>query len=136
MGLIGVMFIGMTGSIAALGDTLFPSMSFTQGFRQDFDTSSHFLLRLRGLHPLVAIVISFLLVGLARIQAAARGTIRRLSNLLIGLTVIQVLAGVMNLVLLAPVWLQLLHLLLADLVWITLVLYTDRSLRGGKIPVM
>ena len=42
--------------------------------------------------------------------------------LLAALVAIQTLLGVLNVALLAPVWLQLVHLLLADLLWISLVL--------------
>jgi heme A synthase len=49
-------------------------------------------------------------------------TANRLARGVAGLAVLQVVAGVVNVVLLAPVWMQLLHLLLADVLWITLVL--------------
>jgi len=42
--------------------------------------------------------------------------------------VTQLLAGLVNLVLLAPVWMQLVHLLLADLLWIVLVLLAAATL--------
>ena len=35
----------------------------------------------------------------------------------------QLVAGVVNVMLLAPVWMQLFHLLLADALWIVLVLF-------------
>ena len=38
------------------------------------------------------------------------------------LSLAQLCAGALNLLLLAPVWMQITHLLLADLVWIALVL--------------
>ena len=130
LGLLGILFIGMTGVIAALGDTLFPPMSIAEGFIQDIDPSSHFLLRLRGFHPVIALAISFLLIALARAQRVGRGSAWRITGLLIVLTVIQIIAGVLNVFLLAPIWLQLVHLLLADTLWITFVLFTDRSLRA------
>ena len=37
-------------------------------------------------------------------------------------------AGLLNLVLLAPVWMQIVHLLLADVVWVALVLLAARAL--------
>jgi len=130
IGLLGVLFIGMTGAIAALGDTLFPSTSLLSGFMQDLDPQSNLLLRLRGLHPIVAIAVSFYLIGLIRFQQEASRTPGRLPALLIGIIALQLAAGAINVLLLAPVWLQLLHLALADSLWISFVLYTDRVLFG------
>jgi heme A synthase len=45
--------------------------------------------------------------------------------------VLQLLVGVVNVLLLAPVWLQLVHLLLADLLWIALVLLSTRALAAS-----
>src|ERR1700724_4307187 len=52
--LVAVMLVGVSGAIAALGDTLFPARSLAQGFAQDFDPAANVFLRLRGLHPLIA----------------------------------------------------------------------------------
>jgi len=41
---------------------------------------------------------------------------------LIGIVILQISAGAMNLSLLAPTWMQLIHLLIADLVWIAMIL--------------
>jgi heme A synthase len=51
------------------------------------------------------------------------------------LAMIQLLAGLINVVLLAPVWMQLLHLLLADALWITLVLLGAVLLRRSATRV-
>ncbi len=48
--------VSVTGAIAALGDTLFPATSLAQGFHQDFSGAANFLLRLRILHPTLAIL--------------------------------------------------------------------------------
>ncbi|MFN2148685.1 MAG: COX15/CtaA family protein [Anaerolineales bacterium] len=128
IGLIGVLFIGMTGAIAALGDTLFPSSSLLEGLRQDLDPGSNILLRLRGMHPLVAIGVSSYLIVLIRMQSSKNGSPEWLSRPLLVLIIFQLAAGALNVLLLAPVWLQLIHLLLADGVWIGLVMYADRLL--------
>ena len=39
-----------------------------------------------------------------------------------GMVFIQLIAGAVNIALLAPVWMQIVHLLLADLLWIALVI--------------
>ena len=133
LGLVGVILIGMTGSIAALGDTLFPATSISEGLRQDFDSASHILLRLRSLHPIIAVMVSTILLGIARFSYSGREDLIRIRDILAGLTIVQLLAGAINVVLLAPVWLQLLHLLLADLLWISLVILADRARREPTV---
>ena len=56
IGLFCVMATGMTGSLAALGDTIFPSATLKDALVQDFSSNSYVLLRLRILHPVVAVV--------------------------------------------------------------------------------
>ncbi len=115
----GLIVVGISGGIAALGDTLFASRSLAEGFQQDFSAASHPFVRLRILHPILAVVFGLVLLGLA---LKTVGTLRNLSVALIVVVVAQLSVGVVNLVLMAPVPLQLLHLLLADLLWITFVL--------------
>jgi heme A synthase len=131
-GLVGTLLIAVSGALAALGDTLFPASSLAEGIRQDLSTTAHFLERLRGLHPLFAVGIgcyavaaasyvnNFLRPGLARAQ--------QLTSVLTTLFLLQIGAGILNVLLLAPVWLQLIHLLLADLFWIALVLNSASAL--------
>lgn len=130
IGLLGVLFIGMTGAIAALGDTLFPSTSLLAGLQQDLNPGSHILLRLRALHPIIALGVSLYLLGLIRIVQAKFQIAGALPGALIGLIVLQLAAGSLNVILLAPVWLQIIHLLLADSLWIGLVLVSDRFIWG------
>lgn len=111
--------VSVTGAIAALGDTLFPSTSFAAGFQQDFSTTAHFLLRLRVIHPILAgCAGAFFLAAALSVPAA------KASRWAVFLVILQLCAGGINLLLLAPVWLQLVHLLLADSLWIALVILT------------
>jgi heme a synthase len=116
------MVMGVTGAIAALGDTLFPAQSLAAGFAQDLDPSANIFLRLRILHPMIAAGAAAWLVFYATSGAARGGSARRFAWALGAVLVAQLTAGILNLVLLAPVWLQMTHLLIADLLWITLVL--------------
>jgi heme A synthase len=59
--------------------------------------------------------------------------IRRLAIGLIILFVLQLIAGLVNLILLAPVWMQIIHLLLADLVWINLILLSAANFAEGEV---
>lgn len=122
--LLGVLLLGVSGAVTALGDTLFPPGSLAEGLRQDFSPAAHFLIRLRLLHPVIAIAVGLYVIlaaGLSSTWRPGRST-RRLARLVTLLFLIQLGAGAINVILLAPVWLQLVHLLLADLVWISLVL--------------
>ena len=113
-----LLVLGATGAIAALADTLFPVESLAQGLAADFDSSSHFLTRLRTIHPVVAVFSSAYLLHLAgNTLSRARGP----ALALIALVFSQLLVGVLNVVLLTPVTVQVLHLLLADCIWVMLI---------------
>ncbi len=134
--LVGTVFIGVSGAITALGDTLFPADSFAQGFVQDFSPTAHFLVRLRIYHPLVAVIVSgYILICLRRMRQEGWGARTEITTLLIILIILQLVAGAVNVVLLAPVWMQLVHLLLADLVWISLILTGGLLISSPRLPV-
>ena len=131
---------GATGAIAALGDTLFPAASLAEGMVRDFGPGAHFLERLRVFHPLIAIGAGLLWLHLA--QEVRRRTRARpplaAANAVTLLVFGQFGAGLLTLGLLAPIALQLTHLLLADLLWMAGVLLVDRSREGiaaGRGPV-
>jgi cytochrome c oxidase assembly protein subunit 15 len=132
IGMIAIMIVGVTGSLAALGDTLFPASSLGNALQQDFaghlTGESTWLLRWRWTHPTIAILASIFLIWLL-IRAARRGgpwDNRRLSALVVGLLVVQYVLGALDVWLLAPVWMQVVHLLGADALWIALVVLTAR----------
>jgi heme A synthase len=116
--------IGMSGAITALGDTLFPAESVSNIFAREQSETDHFLKGLRVWHPIFAIVAGFYIAFMAALfrMLSEKPTVKKFSMGLIGLYFIQLVAGGVNLILLAPVWMQLVHLLLADLVWIVLIL--------------
>ncbi|AUX41863.1 cytochrome oxidase assembly protein [Sorangium cellulosum] len=121
--LAGVLAVGVTGAIAALGDTLFAAGSLREGIAQDLSPAAHFLLRLRALHPVVAVLVGVYLLAARGAIAARRPSplVARLSTATGALVLLQLGAGILNLLLLAPVWMQLVHLLLADFLWMVLV---------------
>jgi heme A synthase len=125
-----MLLLGANGGITALGDTLYPATSLAEGLQQKFSPTAPLLVRLRLLHPLFAITVGVYLIAVGaygqsrRSSALAKGWWR----LLTGLYLMQLVAGASNVVLLAPVWLQLVHLLLSDLIWITLVLLVSTLL--------
>lgn len=121
-GVVAMLVVAATGAVAALADTLFPAESLAEGITADFGATANFLTRLRVLHPFVAVGAGVLLIWLvsrpAGLQPWRDSTPARL---VVWLVVIQVAAGVLNVVLLVPVAMQLIHLLLADLLWIAFV---------------
>jgi heme A synthase len=116
--------VSVTGAIAALGDTLFPVKSLAEGMRQDISTASSFLLRLRVLHPVLAVTAAgyFVYIAMSVLRSKPRPLATQIALAVIVLAIGQIGAGALNLTLLAPVWMQLVHLLLADLLWLSLVL--------------
>jgi len=127
-GVIVVLIVGVTGSLAALGDTLFPATSLGSALAQDFSATSGWLVRWRWTHPTVAFVASIFLVWLLvrAAQRSAHWDNRALSALVLLLLAAQYVLGVLDVVLLAPVWLQVAHLLGADVLWAALVVLTAR----------
>jgi cytochrome c oxidase assembly protein subunit 15 len=125
---IVVMIVGVTGSLAALGDTLFPASSLGAAFAQDFSATSGWLVRWRWTHPTVAFLASVFLIWML-VRASRRSTHwdnRGLSMLVLVLLAAQYVLGVLDVVLLAPTWLQIAHLLGADLLWAALVVLAAR----------
>lgn len=118
---VALLLVGVTGAVTALGDTLFPAGSLREGIEQDFAATAHFLVRLRVWHPVSAVVAGLYVVGVAVMTAMRRPSARRAAQALVALYLLQLCGGFVNLALLAPVWMQMVHLLLADLTWIGLV---------------
>ena len=121
IGLAAVMAIGMTGSLAALADTIFPVESLRSSLLQDFSATSHFLLRLRLLHPIAAVVgatyVLWVVMKFWKKRELSEWTLSAIGTTL----ALQIGLGALNIFLLAPVWLQMAHLLVADVFWILLV---------------
>ncbi|HKF48247.1 MAG TPA: COX15/CtaA family protein [Terracidiphilus sp.] len=125
---IVVMMVGVTGSLAALGDTLFPATSLGAALREDFAATSGWLVRWRWTHPTIAFLASIFVIWLAA-RARRRTAVwdnRGLSALVLALLGAQYVLGVMDVLLLAPTWLQIAHLLGADVLWAALVVLTAR----------
>lgn len=114
--LLSTLLAGATGSVAALADTLFPSPSLRAGLLQDFAPTAPLLIRMRWVHPAAAILMTLCALALAWKHR------NRATRVLTGLLAVQLIFGVADVLLLAPLWLQVLHLLGADLFWITLVI--------------
>lgn len=135
MGLLGVLVLGVSGAVTALGDTLFPVKSLSESIRQDFSPTAHFLLRLRLFHPLIATSVGVYIVLLCGLLSHLRPSpmVRRYGGILVGVFAFELLVGLVNVLLKAPVWLQVFHLLVADVLWIVLILACAEALEA-KAP--
>ena len=122
LGLFATMVTGVTGAVTALTDTLFPSTSLASSLVQDvrFDTPA--LLRIRLLHPAVATIAACYVLWVIWRSSTGRNRFSRSAIALITLLFMQVIIGMTNVLFLAPVWIQIAHLFVADALWILLVL--------------
>lgn len=125
IGVAAIFVVGISGSIAALSHMLFPSGSLAEGMAKDFSPTSNVLLRLRLLHPITAILTSVFLVFLTGWLAKESGNVagvKRWSNVLAILVLVQIAFGSLTLFTLAPILMQLGHLFFADAIWISYVI--------------
>jgi len=126
--------LGVSGAIAALGDTLFPARTLAQGFAQDMSPAANVFLRLRLWHPVLAACVTLWLALYGTLGIAKRPDVRLGAGIVMTLAGLQLSVGMVNLLLRAPIWMQLAHLLVVDLLWISLVLLcaTLLSAPAGK----
>ncbi len=130
---LGLLLSGMSGAVAALGDTLYPAATHAEGLAQTLSPTSHLLLRLRALHPLIAVVAGVLLMFAGPRLADERDAIGlRFGRAVLALAALQMLGGILNVLLLAPVWMQMVHLLVADALWIAFILLGARVLAKAE----
>lgn len=137
---LAILVIGVSGSMAALANMLFPPDSLAAGLIQDFDPNSNYLLRLRIFHPILSILLAVYIIFLAgwiRKQSPGNANVAWWSNSLTIVIIVQIAFGAATLLTLAPIVMQLGHLLLADLVLIGFVLlsasYLASATDGGEL---
>lgn len=121
--LVATIIVGATGSVAALADTLFPSPSLLAGLQNDFVATAPLLIRMRWWHPAAAVL------GLACAIWLALKLHHRAGRWVLGLIVAQIVLGSADVLLLAPTWMQVVHLLGANLYWVALVVTCSLVLR-------
>jgi heme A synthase len=135
LALLGALALGVSGAVAALGATLFPESGEAVGV-EGMSPAARLLFSLRHykLHPALAVLVSVYLVYFAVSASKGGGVwVRRCAAWVLALVGAQFVAGLLNAALLAPVWLQIVHLLLADLLWLALVLLSAASLARDEL---
>ena len=134
LGLGALVLTGVSGAVAALGDTLFPAGSLREALWNDMSATSHVLIRLRVLHPAIAIGTGLLIAfGGSRLLRGDADPARHLARAAAVIAVLQLGAGIANVILLAPIWMQMVHLLVADALWIACVLLSAGVLAASGI---
>lgn len=126
--LLALIVTNVTGAITALGDTLFPvqptlGSGLFARIRDDLTAGQHFLVQLRIVHPIVAVTTALFLLGV--FLALKRQTSELLQRLVVwgaGAVVLQMALGVLNVALAAPGWMQIVHLLVSQGIWILAVI--------------
>lgn len=134
-GMVGLILVGMTGAVIALGDTLFFAHTRAGGSEEDLAPLVSAIVSIRMMHPAIAIGFGAFVVVAAWYTSTARpgAATRWLAIALTALYAVQLVAGYINVALQAPVWMQLVHLFLADAVWIALILLAASALRVSAV---
>jgi heme A synthase len=126
---IALLISSSSGAIAALGDTLYPQGSLSEALQADLSPASHVLIRLRVLHPMLAATTALVLILFAhRLARGGGAAAARLASVVVAVAAVQIAAGIANVLLLAPVWMQMVHLLIADVLWVSVVLFGAAAL--------
>jgi heme A synthase len=125
IGAIVLLIIGASGALNALADTIFPSDSVAQGIADEFGPTAPLLLRLRIIHPVVAIA-GGILVGWIAADTARRGspTTKRLASVVSIVVLSQFFVGIANIFFLTPLAIQVIHLMVADILWLSFILFS------------
>lgn len=119
--LAGFVLLGAMGAMTALGDTLFPSSSLQEGLAADFDSRRHFLERIRIFHPLLAVAWAFGMWNWTARTWLRYPELKKAGLLTVSLAALNIGIGMVNILMLAPIPLQIIHLLCANLLWISFV---------------
>jgi heme a synthase len=135
---LGVLVVSATGAVTALGDTVYPvhAAGLAARLQEDQGSSAHLLQRMRGLHPFLAMAVAAFVAYAAAVLPDYRSSrdVKRLSLISAGCVILQVSAGALNIFLSAPGYLQVAHLLLANLTWISLILLAAALRVAPAVP--
>ena len=130
IGIVATLLLGVSGALTALADTLFPPATMSQVIEHSVPATSHFLIQVRGVHPLLAVSVGLYLILVAGLVAYLRPTdeVRAWSRALVGLILAQTVIGLANIALFTPHWLQMVHLVVADVMWVVLLLFAASAM--------
>lgn len=128
-GAVGLLVVGAMGALNALSDTLYPVDSFFSGVQQELASDASWLVQVRVLHPIAAVAIGFSVAYLVmRLSATAADRTKRLAGVVMGLVALQFFVGLTNVLLATPLETQIVHLAVADVMWIAYVMFAAATL--------
>lgn len=127
------LWVSISGVVAALGDTLYPAQSLQHAIEQDLSPTSHFLIRLRLVHPTMAIATAIVLVIFTALLPRVRRSpaVSAWAKAVAAVFCFQLGFGLLNVLFLAPIWMQIVHLAIADLIWVGLLMMSFYALAVG-----
>ncbi|PDW04009.1 COX15/CtaA family protein [Candidatus Viridilinea mediisalina] len=130
LGLVGACIVGASGAVTALGDTLLHHGALPGGIDQPMSRDAHPFVQMRLYHPITGLLLGIYVLYLVRLvtNLCPDPQARRFGTGLVILIFIEIILGGLTVALRAPIWLQLVHLFMADLVWICLVLLSAVAL--------
>ncbi len=135
---LGILLVSATGAITALGDTVYPVLAsgFAARLKEDQGASASLLQRMRGIHPFLAVAVAAYVAYAAALLSGYRDSraVKRASLALAACVSLQVFAGVLNVWLSAPGPMQVVHLLLANFTWISLILLAAAARQASADP--
>lgn len=134
---LAMVVLGISGAITALGDTLFPAQSHEEVLRLANEVNAPFLLKLRIWHPYIAGSVGLYLLLIAGLVAHLRPSqdTKRWGSILGWIFLVQMVIGLVNVWLRAPVPMQVIHLMFADFTWVALTLLAYGASVDGVVRV-
>lgn len=133
-GFILILIAGF-GAVASLGNTLFPATSLIDGMTRHVDITAHFLQRLKVIHPILAVLGGIGIIAAIQVRLSRQNNdgVWKSGQLVCGLIITNLALGALDIALLAPTWLSMIHLLFADLIWLAFIWYLfEKSLHSSE----
>ncbi len=132
LGVVTLLIVGSTGALNAIADAVFPADSVVSGISAEFGPTAPALLRLRIIHPIVAVAGGMFVAWIATKFAMSKSSAtRRVAAAVMLVVLSQVFIGIGNVFLLTPLGVQVIHLMVADALWILFVLLSAMVLSEG-----
>ncbi|MBC8063749.1 MAG: protoheme IX farnesyltransferase [Chlorobia bacterium] len=117
---LGVMVLAVTGAINALSHTLMPVKNVLV---QASNPDAHWMQQIQPLHPYLSVAVGLFVCIFAGLLAHLRPSepVKRASKIMVATFCAQLLMGLANIRLEAPIWMQMVHLVLGDILFVSIV---------------
>lgn len=120
VGFFALMLLGVSGAISALGHQLKPVDNVLAA---SLNPATHWMVRLQPLHPLLGVTVGVYLLFISGLISHLRPSdhVRRAARWVVGLYAFQIGVGLLNIFFKAPIAMQMFHLVMADVNFLSLV---------------